>query len=665
MAQGNFLPSGRPSERAIPHLRRCRARGSAPDQAARSLLFVFIPASLFELHNTSGGFVMKYVLSSTAALGLASLVVGLGCGENAPEPRPAALGQALVAASAPSAASLGAYNADIYQTSVSGISSGGYMAVQLHVAYSSIMKGAGVFAGGPYHCAGSSGQGSHAQLSCQYALPAPAVSDAISYTDQQATAGAIDATSNLSGQKVWLFSGTKDNTVKQSVMNVLQQYYQHYVGAGNVFYKNDIAAGHAHITDNYGSACSSTQSPYINNCNYDGPGLLLAQIYGTLAARNTGTLSGQLISFDQSEFLASPGSKGMDDTGWVYVPAACADGSGEPCRVHIALHGCQQGQAVVGDKYYTHAGYNEWADKNRIIVLYPQAKRSSGNPLGCWDWWGYNDASNYATKSGDQMAAIKKMVDRLTSGHPALPAPTGLTAGSPTDHTVSLSWDSVSGAAGYDVYRATVAAGPFNRLTKSPQAGTSYDDSGLIAGTQYYYEVRAADTSGRDGAPSAVLSVTTTGHPPAVPTPAGLAVTATTGSTVTLQWDAATDVSGYNLFRGTSAGNETTRVNSSLISGTSYTDSGLAAQMTYYYTVKAQNSAGVEGPASAEVSTTTAASVCFKDNNWNHYRAGRAKICGGNTCALGSGQNMGLLSVATVTSLKQTGPSYYVIGTCP
>ena len=38
-------------------------------------------------------------------------------------------------------------------TTVSGLSSGGYMAVQLHVAHSASVRGAGVLAGGPYYCA--------------------------------------------------------------------------------------------------------------------------------------------------------------------------------------------------------------------------------------------------------------------------------------------------------------------------------------------------------------------------------------------------------------------------------------------------------------------------------------------------------------------------------
>jgi poly(3-hydroxybutyrate) depolymerase len=50
-------------------------------------------------------------------------------------------------------ARLPAFNVDIRQTSVSGLSAGGFMAVQFDVAFSSILKGAGIIAGGPYSCA--------------------------------------------------------------------------------------------------------------------------------------------------------------------------------------------------------------------------------------------------------------------------------------------------------------------------------------------------------------------------------------------------------------------------------------------------------------------------------------------------------------------------------
>ena len=50
---------------------------------------------------------------------------------------------------------LASYGIDIQQTSVSGVSSGAAMAVQMHVAYSSIMRGVGVIAGVAYNCADS------------------------------------------------------------------------------------------------------------------------------------------------------------------------------------------------------------------------------------------------------------------------------------------------------------------------------------------------------------------------------------------------------------------------------------------------------------------------------------------------------------------------------
>jgi hypothetical protein len=98
----------------------------------------------------------------------------------------------------------------------------------------------------------------------------------------------------------------------------------------------------------------------------------------------------------------------MAPEGWVYVPASCAEGSA-PCRVHVSFHGCRQGAAAVGDAYTAGAGFNRWAEANGIVVLYPQAQASPGNPRGCWDWWGYTGPL-HATKDGAQPAAVHRML---------------------------------------------------------------------------------------------------------------------------------------------------------------------------------------------------------------------------------------------------------------
>jgi chitinase len=69
---------------------------------------------------------------------------------------------------------------------------------------------------------------------------------------------------------------------------------------------------------------------------------------------------------------------------------------------------------------------------------------------------------------------------------------------------VSLTWNAVSGATGYDVYRATASGGPFARLTASSQAATSYQDSAVVAGATYWYQVTASNGAGTSAASAAV-----------------------------------------------------------------------------------------------------------------------------------------------------------------
>ena len=69
------------------------------------------------------------------------------------------------------------------------------------------------------------------------------------------------------------------------------------------------------------------------------------------------------------------------------------------------------------DDFIRDAGYNRWAASNHIVVLYPQTKASAENPNRCWDFWGYS-GSNYYTRNGQQMRAVKFMVDRLIGQSP-------------------------------------------------------------------------------------------------------------------------------------------------------------------------------------------------------------------------------------------------------
>ncbi|NHQ86284.1 poly(3-hydroxybutyrate) depolymerase [Iodobacter sp. HSC-16F04] len=338
------------------------------------------------------------------------------------------LGLLADAAYADTAAKLPAYKVDLSQTSVSGLSSGAFMAAQFHAAFSSTLVGAGIVAGGPFYCSGSAypapPSATVAQTACMnpslspYGPPDPKL--LLSLAKGFASAGAIDALDFLKNQKVYLFSGKADKTVATAVVDQTDAFYQLAgMPAENIKYIQSVNAGHAIITNNQQDVvCADTRSPYINDCDFIQSQDILKHIYGDLQPAVT-KLSGKIIQFDQSEFIKS-GYTSMSDDAYLYVPKAC---EAETCKVHVAFHGCEQGADTIGNLFYGTTGYNELADANKIIVLYPQAKPSYGfftpyNPKGCWDFWGYSDpfnplAPNFYSKTSPQMSAVKAMLNRL------------------------------------------------------------------------------------------------------------------------------------------------------------------------------------------------------------------------------------------------------------
>jgi poly(3-hydroxybutyrate) depolymerase len=404
-------------------------------------------------------------------------------------------------------------NIDPAQITVSGLSSGGFMANQLGYAFSSTFKGVGVFAAGPYMCAGHSNY-----TACMYNATVSSAMLSTMQADINNWSGtAIDLKSNVAAQKVYLFVGTSDATVGPNPMSAVRtQYANNGVAAANLDYVQRSGTAHTFPTDFDGTGdngCGSSASPYISNCGYDGAKAALTKFYGALNTRNDAPAAANYIEFDQTAFTSNPG---MAATGWLYVPASCA--SGATCKLHVALHGCQQNYATIGDKFLKNTGYTRWADTNGIVVLFPQtrvdntsrstsASGSLPNANGCWDWIGWY-GSNFAQRSGTQQGAIKAMVDRLSSGGHgggSLPAPSAVAASAPTSSSMTITWNAVPGATGYNVYRNN------NKTNTALLTATSFVDSGLAAGTQYEWTVAGVDSGGAEGARSAPAIGKTTG----------------------------------------------------------------------------------------------------------------------------------------------------------
>jgi Esterase PHB depolymerase len=310
---------------------------------------------------------------------------------------------------------LSAYGADSQQTSVSGLSSGAFMAVQLQVAYSRSFIGSGVVAGGPYYCAANNALFAGICMGQVNFFP-PNPKLMVDAAKSFAAARLIDPLGNLRKRRIYIFSGTDDSIVRQPAVDAAVSFF-HLLGVegDNLKYVNNIPAGHAVITPNKGNDCSANAAPYISHCSIGGEGYdqareVLRHIYGSLKPRIDAP-TGEIVAFNQRRYATT--ATGMADTAYLYVPRTCI--AEARCRVHVALHGCMQAAESVGKQFYTDTGYNNWADGNNILVLYPQVNKSTipFNPQGCWDWWGYT-GKNYAFKSSAQMKAIVAMVKRLT-----------------------------------------------------------------------------------------------------------------------------------------------------------------------------------------------------------------------------------------------------------
>jgi poly(3-hydroxybutyrate) depolymerase len=424
------------------------------------------------------------------------------------------------------------YNAAIGDSSISGISSGAFMAVQFGFAWSSVIRGVGVVAGGPFYCAQASAADfingytlpiAHATGPCMTGPP-PDLQPMVAKVEAEAAAGALDPLDNIKRQKIYLFHGYNDTVVANTVTDAAAEFYRRYLGGtarGNLFYQQTRGAGHSFVVkDRAGrdvNACAANRSPFIDQCGYDQAGIILQHIYGALRPGTLGQLEGTIGSFDQNRYTGRhiADALSMGDEGYVFVPTACEQGAA--CRVHIALHGCQQDVGSIGRLFIEQTGYNTWADANRIIVLYPQAKVSPFlpfNPKGCWDWWSYIDHDDgYVTKAGLQIAAIKAMLDALTAAGGSPPTPPPEQGGVPaelivtdtSDTAAALAWTPVAGASSYRVWRA--GADEVFRAVAETQ-GPSYGDHGLAPATSYMWRVTAL-VGGTEGSPSPGASAAT------------------------------------------------------------------------------------------------------------------------------------------------------------
>lgn len=295
---------------------------------------------------------------------------------------------------------------DTQRVTVSGISAGGQMAHQLHIAYSDLFSGAGIIASGPFGCAdGSLGTAmSRCMGKTDGPLPISELADSIRAAQEQ---NQVADTKNLGDDPVWLFHGTLDTTVATEVSDATDALYAQFVPPAQITYVKDIAAAHNFPARGHGSACTAMQPPFVGDCDYDAAGEILKHLYSGLATPESG-VEAEL----QSVNLPGAAEAGLSDTAYLFVPPACADG-GQACALHLVLHGCAQSAVTVGTDFIQQSGYLPWAGANNIVLAFPQVVPGTLNPYACWDWWGYTGA-DYRWRNGKQMVVVTDWIKQLS-----------------------------------------------------------------------------------------------------------------------------------------------------------------------------------------------------------------------------------------------------------
>ncbi len=302
------------------------------------------------------------------------------------------------------------FDADLkHRITVSGVSAGGFMAVQSHIALADRIGGAGIVAGGPYHCAQGDVQVALSECMTGEGLN---IEPLIGFTREAGAAGDIAPVIELDSARVWIFHSPADSVVSPAAGRALMDFYRAFVAADQVAFVDDVETAHGWPTLDAGAACMEWGGDYINDCDYDTAGAILQHLYGDLNARDPQAKPENLVETDMSAYFGS-GSH-VAESGYLYVPDSCRGNPGD-CSLHIAFHGCVQGAEFIDDRFAVQAGFNEWAESNHLIVAYPQIEKSLFNPKGCWDWWGYTD-EDYDLRSGKQVAGVAAIIDSFVSG---------------------------------------------------------------------------------------------------------------------------------------------------------------------------------------------------------------------------------------------------------
>jgi Cohesin domain/Secretion system C-terminal sorting domain/Fibronectin type III domain/Bacterial Ig-like domain (group 2) len=181
-------------------------------------------------------------------------------------------------------------------------------------------------------------------------------------------------------------------------------------------------------------------------------------------------------------------------------------------------------------------------------------------------------------------------------------APGGLSAIAAGFYAMSLSWtDNSSNESGFKIQRTLDTSTTWTLIATLASNSTSYSDTGLNDGTEYFYRVFAFNAGGNSGMSNVAQAVTE------MRPPTGLTVSQIAGPKAVLSWhDSSSGETGFRVERKTGSGGSYAQIDSVGSNVETFTDSTVVAGQIYYYRVRGYNALVVSAYSNEVTLTVTA-----------------------------------------------------------
>jgi fibronectin type 3 domain-containing protein len=189
--------------------------------------------------------------------------------------------------------------------------------------------------------------------------------------------------------------------------------------------------------------------------------------------------------------------------------------------------------------------------------------------------------TDYYYKISAKISDIEGLLSSALSAATLSTIPTNVHVTSRSTIGINLAWDNINGTSGYNIYRSNSENGAFSLLNSSLLSGASYSDINVIPDTTYYYKVSSVNNNVESFQSDTITTSTLS------PVPDNVRSTDNNISSITLVWDSVSEASYYNIYRSVNENGSFSKINSSSVLSTEYTDTEVTPYTAYFYKVSA------------------------------------------------------------------------------